>query len=133
MAKLYLIILSLSMLFAPKEKLHIIVKDIQTGKGNINVAIYDNKNNFFKIPFAVDTTPASADSLEFSFDIPAGEYAVAVYQDINKNGILDKGIFSIPKEPYGLSNNYRPFLSAPTYEDCKFKLDGNKTLRIKLK
>ena len=133
MTKIFLITILLFLYHPQKIILHVIVKNIQKGKGDIDIAIYDNKANFFKKAFAEETLPANADSLEYSFYISTGEYAVEVYQDINKNKKLDKGIFSIPTEPYGLSNNFRPFLSAPTFDDCKFKATKSETIRIKLK
>jgi uncharacterized protein (DUF2141 family) len=36
--------------------------------------------------------------------LPAGEYAMVVYQDTNGNNELDSGLFSIPKEPFGITN-----------------------------
>ncbi len=38
---------------------------------------------------------------------PAGTYAISVYYDINDNGKLDTGLFRIPKEKIGFSNNAR--------------------------
>jgi len=114
-------------------KLKIVVTDIQVGKGNIVVEIYDNDKDFFKKPIAAKTVKATSQSLDFSFDIPEGIYAVAVYQDINENKELDKGWFNIPTEPYGLSNNYRPRFSAPTFDDCKFKVAQQTTITITLK
>ncbi len=132
MTNYFLILISLFTLIHPNIKLNIIIKNIQVGKGNIDIAIYNDKNNFFKKPFAEETKPASAENMVFSFDLPAGEYAAAAYQDINKNKKLDKGIFSIPTEPYGLSNNYRPIFSTPAYDDCKFGAIEDKTIIIKL-
>ena len=80
-------------------RLEVTVKDIQVGKGNIVVEIYDAKENFFKKPVETKTVKASGQTLGFSFDIPDGIYAVAAYQDINENKALVKGIFIIPKEP----------------------------------
>lgn len=88
---------------------------------------------FSKSRFATKTVKAANQSLDFSFDISEGIYAVAVYQDINENKQLDKGWFSIPKEPYGLSNNYRPHFSAPSFNDCKFKVAEETTITILLK
>ncbi|MBM3418733.1 MAG: DUF2141 domain-containing protein, partial [Bacteroidetes bacterium] len=34
--------------------------------------------------------------------------AVAVYQDLDRNGRLDKSAFGFPTEPYGFSRNYHP-------------------------
>jgi uncharacterized protein (DUF2141 family) len=95
--------------------------------------LYDTKETFFKKPLSSKTVKASNQSLEFSFDLSEGEYAVAVYQDINENKLLDKGLFSIPKEPFGLSNNFRPSFSAPTFNDCNFKLAQQATITITIK
>ena len=56
-------------------------------------------------------------------NIPYGDYSIRLFHDENGNKILDKGLFGLPKEPYGYSNNARGRLSAPKWEDAKFKLD----------
>lgn len=49
--------------------------------------------------------PSLAPSLRFAFpDVPPGTYAVAVFQDINGNGQLDRTPLGLPLEPYGFSN-----------------------------
>jgi AraC-like DNA-binding protein len=39
-----------------------------------------------------------------SFDIPEGEYLIALFQDTNNNGQLDTNFLGFPREPVGLSN-----------------------------
>jgi uncharacterized protein (DUF2141 family) len=131
--KLFLGLLLSVTLFPGTENLKITVNDIKVGKGSIVISVYDSAKNFFKKPVATQTVKADAQSLNFSFDLPEGIYAVAAYQDINENHQLDKGMFHIPKEPYGLSNNFRAKFSAPTFDDCKFKFDKQTTLTITLK
>ena len=43
-------------------------------------------------------------SLRFE-NLPHGEYAISAYHDRNGNGKLDTGLFGIPKEPLGTSND----------------------------
>ncbi|MEO8852257.1 MAG: DUF2141 domain-containing protein [Ginsengibacter sp.] len=133
MTNIFLFISLVGTFFSNSVALKVVVKNIQVGKGNIVVEVYDNKETFFKKPITSKTVKASSQSLEFSFDLPRGDYAVAVYQDKNENRLLDKGWFNIPKEPYGLSNNFRPGFSAPTFDDCKFKLNQQSTITITLK
>jgi uncharacterized protein (DUF2141 family) len=133
MTHIVLSLLFLGTLFSNPAKLKVVVKDIQTGKGTIVVEIYDNDKDFFKKPVTTMTAKATSQSLDFSFDLQEGIYAIAVYQDINENKVLDKGWFNIPKEPYGLSNNYRPKFSKPTFDDCKFKVDQQTTVMITIK
>ena len=133
MTKIFLTLLFIGTIISNPAKLNVVVKNIQVGKGNIVVEVYNNKETFFKKPFTSKTVKANNQSLEFSFDLSGGEYAVAVYQDINENKLLDKGWFNIPKEPYGLSNNFRPRFSAPIFDDCKFKLTQQALITITLK
>jgi len=133
MTKIIISIFFFSTFLLNASELKIVVKDIQVGKGNIVVEIYSNDSNFFKKPLITKTVKATNQSLDFTFVVHDGIYAVAAYQDINENGKLDKGWFNIPKEPYGLSNNYRPSFSAPTFDDCKFKVEQLTTILIKLK
>jgi uncharacterized protein (DUF2141 family) len=132
MTKLFLILVFLGMSFASSATLKIVVTDIQVGKGNVVVEVYGNDKDFIKNPLKAQTIIATANSMDFSFDIPDGIYAVMIYQDINENKKLDRRMIGIPKEPYGLSNNYTPHFGPPKFEDCKFKLVNETTLTIKL-
>ena len=73
------------------------------------------------------------DSMRLSIEIPDGEYAIAFFIDANGNKKLDKNFLGIPKEQYGFSNNAMGTLSAPSFEQAKFKVTGNTVQNIKLK
>ena len=73
------------------------------------------------------------DSTQLNTEIPDGEYAIAFFIDANGNKKLDKNFLGIPKEQYGFSNNAMGTLSAPTFEQAKFKVAGNTVQNIKLK
>ena len=73
------------------------------------------------------------DSTQLSTEIPDGEYAIAFFIDANGNKKLDKNFLGIPKEQYGFSNNAMGTLSAPAFEQAKFKVAGNTVQNIKLK
>ena len=56
--------------------------------------------------------------------VAAGSYAVSVFHDENGDGKLETGVFGIPKEPVGVSNNATGTFGPPKFEDAKFKFDG---------
>jgi len=58
-------------------------------------------------------------------NVPYGEYAIAIFQDVNNNDKLDTGLFGIPSEPFAFSNNFRPKFSGPSFEKCKFALSAD--------
>lgn len=74
----------------------------------------------------------NANTFTITKALPAGKYAVSVYVDVNGNGMLDKNIFGAPKEPFGVSNNVIPKMSAPSLESCLFELSDAKSISIKL-
>ena len=57
-----------------------------------------------------------------------GFYAIAGFHDENYNDELDQGIFGIPLEDYGFSDNARGFFSAPDFDDLKFRVRGKTTV-----
>lgn len=83
-------------------------------------------------PLASQATNATGESISVTFRIEPGDYAVAVYHDVNGNKQLDKKLFGIPKEPYGFSNNFRPRFSPPTFQDCKVGITGESKTQISL-
>ncbi len=116
---------------APENpKLTVDVQNIGSSKGTIRVAVYRPCTGFPEkcTPLDTQTLPARTGTVRATFSLPPGPYAVAVYHDQNANGKLDKRLFGIPKEPYGLSNNFRPKLSPPKFADCQFEVipDGKR-------
>ena len=53
-------------------------------------------------------------------DLPFGRYAISAYHDENGNGELDTGLFGIPSEDYGFSNNARGGFGPPDFADAAF-------------
>lgn len=71
-------------------------------------------------------------SAQVVFTLPPGTYAVSTYQDVNGNKKLDRYFVGKPKEPYGFSNNVRPF-GPPAFKDCRFELGNtSKSISIQL-
>src|SRR6516165_2493386 len=79
--------------------LTVLVKNVEVGKGTVVVEVWNDENLFFKKPMVSRSLKADSQSLEFSFELPGGRYAISAYQDINDNKKLDLGMFNKPKEP----------------------------------
>ncbi len=120
---------------ATTTKLTVEVDNIKNTSGkNISVGVFD-KSTFPTIGKAKyeKSVLAKGGKLSITFDLPNGDYAVAVYHDLNSNKTLDKNFFGIPKEPYGFSKNFKPGMSAPDFSDCSFTLaETAKTINISL-
>ena len=65
--------------------------------------------------------------------IEPGQYAVAVMHDLNGNHRTDTKMFGIPTEDWGVSNNSRPRLRAPNFDEAAFSVAEGKTVAIEIK
>lgn len=103
--------------------LTLIIKNLESITAPVVVGVYGTMNKFpdpkdqmkvykFK-PHGKELT-AKIKNLKY------GEYALAIYQDVNSSGKIDKNFIGIPTEGYAFSNNYKPTVKAPNFDDCKF-------------
>jgi len=73
-----------------------------------------------------------ADTIKYSFsNIPAGTYGIRIFQDLNSNGKLDKGLFG-PSEPWDLSWTENKKI-IPEFKDISFYLSENRIIDFGLK
>lgn len=102
--------------------------NIREAKGNLYIAVFDRKDTFWSPDQAgvKKIVPVSATgSMRVSLGVlPAGEYALSCFHDVNGNGKLDTNLLGIPSEPYGFSNNARPKFRAPYWSEAIFRLEG---------
>ncbi|GAB3248247.1 DUF2141 domain-containing protein [Larkinella harenae] len=121
--------------FRAETKLIVDVQNIKEVKGQLRVGLYKPCDDFPMgcKPIANQIVAVNGSSTRVTFTVPPGDYAVALFHDVNDNGQMDKKMFGIPKEPYGFSNNYRPRVSGPNFDDCRIQVGGaGKTISIKL-
>jgi uncharacterized protein (DUF2141 family) len=81
------------------------ITGINVNQGQIYVKVYSNDRDYRNdISFAAYVLGSASQSIVHSFDIPEGEYLIALFQDTNNNGKLDTNFLGFPREPVGLSN-----------------------------
>ncbi|GAB3329228.1 hypothetical protein GCM10027299_32320 [Larkinella ripae] len=111
------------------------IENVKQPTGQIRIGLYKPCENFPTgcKPIESQVVDVTKTSVRITFNVKPGDYAVALFHDVNRNGELDKKMFGIPKEPYGFSNNFRPRLSGPTFDDCRVRVSASgKTISIKL-
>ena len=129
--------LSLTLLVSSMVAMDISVEvtDIEKRGGQLYVGLYDKNEGFRDILKTYNKNIVNIDSSSIKIifkNIPKGVYAISIFHDENENGKLDKNFLGIPIEGYGFSNNIRPILRGASFEESKFKLDGNKKIIIKM-
>ena len=127
---------ALGLAFAPTvgnaADLVIVVRGFDSIAGFVHYAVYDRPEAFPKYDgrIAKGQVPVTADAVRI--DVPGlrpGSYAVAVFHDENGNGEFDQGLFGIPLEQYGFSNDARGFFGPPDFDSARIDL-GAETRQI---
>ena len=137
--RLSLIVISLtlfvSIAYAQTGTITVEISGIQGSEGQISIGLYTGEEGFPETEKSYKGTIAKVigeEAVAAFQEVPAGTYAIAVFHDTNSNGKLDKNFFRIPKEGYAFSNNVFGTFGPPDFEEASFKLDGNKTVKIKM-
>ncbi len=119
--------LAASAMPARASELVVNVTGIRSEAGEIGCALHANAARFLSGTGDVPTRWQKADpkgvTCRFA-GLPAGQYAVAVLHDLNGNRKTDTNLFGIPTEDWGVTNNVRPAMRAPTFEEARVTLSG---------
>lgn len=110
-------VLAASKPLVQQAPLQIQILNVEKNNGKVVVEIYNAKADWLKKPFRRMILAADDNTKKAVFDVPHGKYAISIYQDTNENGELGMNFLSIPKEPIGFGNNYKPF-GEPKFESA---------------
>ena len=115
--------------------LEIIVTNINTLKGSIELGVFNSPKAFLKKgkEYKTFSQKVSNDTLIFVLsDFEKDNYAISIYHDINSDNKCNLNFFGIPVEPYGFSKNFKPKFSKPSFDDCKINAYQNMPIIIRL-
>ncbi len=116
-----------------KVALTVEVNNIQQVSGRMYIGIFKSTNTFPQgPPMTKQSVAVDGRIIHVTFQLEPGEYAVALYQDVNSNGHIDKRMLGFPKEPYGFSNNVHPRFATPKFEECRMMLQEDAKTLISL-
>lgn len=114
-------------------RLEITVKNVSPVCGTVRVALYNRADQFMKKHYMIGEEKVTGTMVTLLFDnLPAGDYAFSIFQDVNDNEELDTNMFGIPREPWGFSNNARGRFGPPDFEAAKFSVNDITVMEIKL-
>jgi len=112
------------------------ISNIEEFEGNIHIGLFLESSDFPESAgqWQGKIVSANQTTVNTTFThLLSGDYAVAVFQDLNNNQALDTNFFGIPKEPYGFSGG-NPAMGTPDFAEAKFSLtDNDHSIEVVLK
>jgi len=103
-----------------------------SGSSQLVIGLFDRTAFPDGRPLHHATIKVDEPRVHWKVSVPAATYAIAVYQDLNRNERLDKSTFGFPTEPYGFSRNYRPVYRGPLWKDAAILIDRDSSADIQL-
>ncbi|MBO2031964.1 DUF2141 domain-containing protein [Siccationidurans ginsengisoli] len=105
----------------------VVIGALASNHSEVKLNFYNAADKFLQKDqqaFRMVVKPEGKTEISVPVELAPGDWAVALTQDTNDNGKLDKNMLGIPTEPYAFSNNVRPRLAAPKFDECKFTVNG---------
>jgi len=121
--------------FSQNVNLTISITNIENNFGILNIGVFNHKDSFpvKGKEYRTAKVEASQDTVFVIIrNLPMGEYAISIFMDENMDSICNTNFIGFPKEDYGFSQNFRPLLRVPSFDDCKFKIANDTTIIVEL-
>jgi uncharacterized protein (DUF2141 family) len=109
---------------AEAARIEVEVTGIKAAKGTIRVSLYTARDWLDdKGLVAKATAKAAVPNARVVFEnVAPGRYGIALIHDEDDDGDMTYTFLGLPAEGFGFSNNVRPVLSAPDFDDAAFDL-----------
>lgn len=112
------------------------VSGIQSETGEIGCTLFSSPEGFPLAPktAAMQWHRAGRRGVTCRFEgLKPGTYAAAVSHDLNGNRRTDTKLFGIPTEDWGVSNNIRPRMRAPKFQEAAFQVADGQAVTLDVK
>lgn len=88
-----------------QNSLSLEITGVKKNGGKLIISLFNSKQSFDdrKIYYSV-VKASNTETVCIPVSLPAGEYAISMFQDLNGNAKLDSNLLGIPREPFGFSN-----------------------------
>lgn len=128
-----LVILVSGFVTAQTVTLTVNTSGFKNNNGQAKIGLYNEEGKFLREVFKSVTSEIKNLKSTTQFkDIPVGTYAVSVYHDENNSGILERGMYGIPKEDNACSNNAKGNMGPPLFADAKFTITKDTVIEVTL-
>jgi uncharacterized protein (DUF2141 family) len=112
------------------------VATLHSSKGHVLCTLFESEAAYraLRPAMRVVVDPIQPVTTCIFHEVAPGAYMISAVHDENDNGKLDKGLFGMPKEGYGVSNNRTYALKGPDFTESVVKFgDGLNSISIRLR
>lgn len=122
--------------FAADAEIIVRVINVTSNQGEVGCALFPAGS-----AFPMDASGArqlwqnaQTDGVTCRFDkVAPGSWAISASHDLNGNRKVDTNFLGIPTEAWGVSNNARPTLRAPRFDEAAFKVVSGQSVTLEIK
>lgn len=103
--------------------------------GTVRLTVYDNAEHFLDAPMIKHKGVVNPDGVAVIpiLNLAAGSYSFVAYFDANGDGKLNRGRLGRPQEPFVFSNNVRPKLRRPRFDETAVAVTPGDVVVLTLK
>lgn len=116
------------------QDVEVIIKNVSDKPGTLYIGFFDSEKTFLKKPVRGEKVAAHSGTVKAVIkNVPAGEYAISIFHDVNENGKMDRNFIGIPKEGVGASNDAAGSFGPPSYDKAKFTVPRSQLVSVTMK
>jgi uncharacterized protein (DUF2141 family) len=108
-------------------KLTVTVTNIAEHKGALMIAVYDKAGYDSDKQVAAGMVPVTADTATTSFELPAGQYGIKMFHDVDGDGKMGTNPFGMPTEPFAFSNSAPAQFGPAKWDAAAFTVEAPAT------
>lgn len=119
---------------APAQSSVVVTFETGARTGSVMVALYDSEAAYNGGPAVARLAVPADGPVVARFDhLPAGDYAVKAFHDVNGDGQMNANPFGIPIEPYAFSNNAVGNMGPARWAAARFPVSGQTAQTISIR
>jgi uncharacterized protein (DUF2141 family) len=117
-----------------QRDVRVVVATPRDHRGHIICSLFDSEEAYSKLRPAqkVVVVPTLPETTCAFHNVDSGTYMVSAIHDENDDQKLDKNLFGMPKEGYGVSNNRTYAMKAPVFIESTFTVSGTTEMVLKI-
>ena len=127
-------LLTLPLMAQEKISLELHFSGLEPQKGSVVfIGVYDKKQGFLGevVSHSFEIPVNGESNFTHPIHLPKGEYALALFQDLNQDKKLNTNFIGYPTEPFAFSNSASAKFGPPKWKDAVFILEDDRIMEIK--